>query len=84
MINVSMLFLITKSIMARLKKNGLLVDVNSIEMNTTMVQKIVRNTKELMTFIKTIFGEMAQGNFSFAILIVGIAQIFAMIRSKKS
>ena len=37
-----------------------------------------------MTFIKTIFEEMAQGNFSFAILIVGIAQIFAMLRGKKS
>ncbi len=37
-----------------------------------------------MNFIKTIFEEMAQGNFSFAILIVGIAQIFAMIRNKKS
>lgn len=36
-----------------------------------------------MTFIKTIFEEMTQGNFSFAILIVGIAQIFAMTRSKK-
>lgn len=34
-----------------------------------------------MIFIKTIFQEMAQGNFSFAILIVGIAQIFAMIKS---
>jgi len=36
-----------------------------------------------MNFIKTIIEEMANGNFSFAILIVGIAQFFAMIKKKK-
>lgn len=36
-----------------------------------------------MNFIKTILEEMANGNFSFAILIIGIAQLFAMIRRKK-
>ena len=31
------------------------------------------------SMIKTIIDEMARGNFSFAILIVGIAQLIAMI-----
>ena len=35
-----------------------------------------------MSFIRTIIGEMAQGNFSFAILVIGVAQLFAMIRRK--
>lgn len=35
-----------------------------------------------MNFIKTIIEEMANGNFSFAILIVGIAQFFAMIEKR--
>lgn len=37
-----------------------------------------------MNFIKTIIEEMANGNFSFAILIVGIAQLFAMIKKKRN
>lgn len=32
-----------------------------------------------MEFINTIFNEMIKGNFSFAILIVGIAQLVVMI-----
>lgn len=35
-----------------------------------------------MDFIKTIISEMGQGNFSFAILIIGIAQLFVMRRKK--
>lgn len=34
-----------------------------------------------MTFIQTIIKEMAAGNFSFAILIIGIAQLIVMIIS---
>lgn len=34
-----------------------------------------------MTFIKTIIDEMISGNFSFAILIVGILQLIVMIVS---
>lgn len=37
----------------------------------------------MIVFIKTIIHEMAQGNFSFAILIIGIAQFLAMIRRKR-
>ena len=37
-----------------------------------------------MTFIKTLITEMANGNFSFAILITGIAQLFAMIRKRQN
>ncbi len=36
-----------------------------------------------MTFIKTLITEMTNGNFSFAILIIGIAQLFAMIHRRK-
>lgn len=36
----------------------------------------------MITFIKTLIAEMANGNFSFAILIIGIAQLFAMIRKR--
>ena len=37
---------------------------------------------ELENFIKTVTDEMARGNFSFFILIVGIIQIYLMIRRK--
>lgn len=33
-------------------------------------------------FIKTVFAEMLSGNFSFAILVIGVAQLIAMIRKK--
>lgn len=33
--------------------------------------------------IKTIINEMLKGNFSFAILIIGIAQLIAMIKKKR-
>ena len=36
----------------------------------------------MITFIKTLITEMANGNFSFAILIIGIAQLFAMIKRR--
>ena len=36
-----------------------------------------------MTFVKTIISEMASGNFSFAILVIGVAQLFAMVRKGK-
>lgn len=36
-----------------------------------------------MNFIKTIIEEMANGNFSFAILIIGIAQLFTMIKNRR-
>lgn len=36
-----------------------------------------------MTFIKTIISEMAGGNFSFAILVIGIAQLLTMARKGK-
>ena len=36
----------------------------------------------MIEFIKTIIHEMAQGNFSFAILVIGIAQLVAMVRRK--
>ena len=39
--------------------------------------------KDEMEFIKTICGEMANGNFSFAILLVGMAQLIAMVRKKR-
>lgn len=35
-----------------------------------------------MKFIITIIREMAKGNFSFLILIVGIAQLVAMMKKK--
>lgn len=35
----------------------------------------------MIEFIKTIFTEMLDGNFSLAILIVGVAQLVAMIRN---
>lgn len=35
-----------------------------------------------MKFISTIIREMAKGNFSFLILIVGIAQLVAMMKKK--
>ena len=37
-----------------------------------------------MTFIKTIIDEMILGNFSFAILIVGILQLIVMIIGLKN
>jgi len=33
-------------------------------------------------FLRTIFEEMTKGNFSLAILIVGIAQLIAMIKKR--
>ena len=36
----------------------------------------------IIEFIRTILSEMLKGNFSFAILIVGIAQAIIMIRKK--
>ena len=36
-----------------------------------------------MEFIKTICAEMTKGNFSFAILVVGIAQLVVMIGRNK-
>lgn len=37
---------------------------------------------KIMKFILTIFQEMLQGNFSFLILVVGIAQLIVMIKKK--
>ena len=34
-------------------------------------------------FLKTIITEMVQVNFIFAILVIGIAQLMAMVRRKK-
>lgn len=36
----------------------------------------------MIEFIKTIFAEMMNGNFSLAILIIGIAQLVAMIKKR--
>lgn len=36
-----------------------------------------------MSVIKTIITEMANGNFSFAILLVGVAQLIAMAKRKR-
>ena len=36
-----------------------------------------------MEFIKTIVSEMAKGNFSFLILIVGLLQLLVMIKKTK-
>lgn len=36
-----------------------------------------------MSVIKTIINEMANGNFSFAILLVGVAQLIAMAKRKR-
>lgn len=33
-----------------------------------------------MRFIETIYTEMAKGNFSFLILVVGVAQLIVMLR----
>lgn len=33
-------------------------------------------------FLNTIMNEMVKGNFSFAILIVGILQLFAMLKKR--
>ena len=37
-----------------------------------------------MTFLQTIWEEMTKGNFSFAILIVGIIQVVLMIAERKN
>ena len=37
----------------------------------------------MIQFIQTICEEMVKGNFSFAILIVGIVQVFVMINNTK-
>lgn len=37
----------------------------------------------MIEFMKTIISEMAKGNFSFLILIVGILQLIAMLRKKE-
>jgi len=37
-----------------------------------------------MSFIQTIWQEMGKGNFSFAILIVGIAQVALMIAERRN
>lgn len=36
-----------------------------------------------MRFISTILSEMGKGNFSFLILVVGVVQVFAMLKRKK-
>lgn len=36
-----------------------------------------------MTFLKTIVNEMSAGNFSFAILVVGILQLIAMLIKRR-
>lgn len=38
----------------------------------------------MIQIAKNIVAEMTQGNFSFAILIVGIIQIFAMLKNKRN
>ena len=37
----------------------------------------------MLEFIRIIVEEMAKGNFSFLILIVGIVQVFVMVGKKK-
>lgn len=37
-----------------------------------------------MTFIQTIWQEMEEGNFSFAILIVGMIQVVLMIAERRN
>ena len=37
----------------------------------------------MMEFLNTVMVEMTKGNFSFAILVVGILQLVVMLRKKK-
>lgn len=44
--------------------------------------RVAHESNEVVIMLQTIIDEMAKGNFSFAILVVGILQLIVMIKKK--
>ena len=60
-----------------------IVDFLSGKLDIVEFRRLYDEKPEIDAFLQNIIDEMIKGNFSFAILIVGIAQLIAMLCKRK-